>query len=162
MPFPYFGGKSKIAETVWTFLGDAPNYIEPFCGSAAVLLGRPTKPRTETINDIDGLLVNALRALQYNPDETAYWADYPVTEIDYNARHAWLRDQRLMVTESLKNDPMYHDTKMAGWWIWGANLKIGGPWCHDTNKEIPHLGDPGTGVNRMTLPHLGDPGRGVN
>ena len=40
-PFPYFGGKRRAASQVWQALGD-PGYVEPFAGSAAVLLGRPT------------------------------------------------------------------------------------------------------------------------
>ena len=40
-PFPYFGGKSRIAHLVWERFGDVPNYVEPFAGSLAVLLGRP-------------------------------------------------------------------------------------------------------------------------
>jgi len=38
-PFPYFGGKSLACETVWAALGDPKNYVEPFAGSAAMLLG---------------------------------------------------------------------------------------------------------------------------
>lgn len=40
-PFPYFGGKSKIADVVWSALGQPAHYIEPFFGSGAVLLARP-------------------------------------------------------------------------------------------------------------------------
>lgn len=41
-PFPYFGGKSKVSDLVWGLLGaDVMNYVEPFAGSLAVLLGRP-------------------------------------------------------------------------------------------------------------------------
>jgi len=54
-PFPYFGGKSKIADIVWKRLGDVPNYVEPFFGNGAVLLRRPHKPGIETVNDKDGL-----------------------------------------------------------------------------------------------------------
>lgn len=52
-PFPWFGGKSKVAAQVWERFGDTPNYVEPFAGSLAVLLGRETAPRVETVNDID-------------------------------------------------------------------------------------------------------------
>lgn len=31
-PFPYFGGKRRVAELVWSRLGDPINYIEPFAG----------------------------------------------------------------------------------------------------------------------------------
>jgi len=40
-PFPWFGGKSKVAEVVWRAFGYVPNYVEPFAGSLAVMLGRP-------------------------------------------------------------------------------------------------------------------------
>ena len=40
-PFVWFGGKRRVAPEVWAALGDVPNYIEPFAGSLAVLLGRP-------------------------------------------------------------------------------------------------------------------------
>jgi DNA adenine methylase len=38
-PFPWFGGKSRAAHLVWAAFGDVPNYVEPFFGSGAVLLG---------------------------------------------------------------------------------------------------------------------------
>ena len=40
-PFPWFGGKSRVAGLVWDRFGDVPNYVEPFFGSGAVLFGRP-------------------------------------------------------------------------------------------------------------------------
>ena len=43
-PFPWFGGKSRVAAVVWRAFGDVPNYVEPFAGSLAVLLGRPHAP----------------------------------------------------------------------------------------------------------------------
>lgn len=41
-PFVWFGGKRRVADQVWAALGDVDNYVEPFAGSLAVLLGRPT------------------------------------------------------------------------------------------------------------------------
>ena len=52
-PFPWFGGKSRVAHIVWSHFGDVRNYVEPFAGSLAVLLGRPTEPKIETVNDLD-------------------------------------------------------------------------------------------------------------
>lgn len=40
-PFPYFGGKARIADRVWQALGKVDHYLEPFFGSGAVLLRRP-------------------------------------------------------------------------------------------------------------------------
>lgn len=57
-PFPWFGGKRRIAPDIWAALGDTSGYVEPFAGSAAVLLARPSFQgrRAETLNDIDGWL----------------------------------------------------------------------------------------------------------
>jgi DNA adenine methylase len=87
-PFPYAGGKSWIAPQVWQRLGTVVNYVEPCCGSAAMLLARPTPGPIETINDLDGFLTNAYRAIRLAPDETAHWCDWPVVESDVHARHA--------------------------------------------------------------------------
>jgi hypothetical protein len=89
-PFPWFGGKRRAAATVWAALGDVGGYVEPFAGSAAVLLARPrfTGRRVETINDADGWLVNAWRAIQLAPNDVASHAWGPVCEVDYHARLA--------------------------------------------------------------------------
>jgi site-specific DNA-adenine methylase len=53
-PFPWFGGKSRIADIVWDALGPVDNYVEPFAGSMAVLLHRPDErwqSGAETVND---------------------------------------------------------------------------------------------------------------
>ncbi|MGN7861480.1 hypothetical protein ACTJI8_12940 [Microbacterium sp. 22303] len=169
-PFPYFGGKRRAAETVWARLGDVGGYVEPFAGSAAVLLARPDMPgrRVETINDADGWLVNTWRAIQQAPNDVAHHAAGPVTEIDYHARLAWLQERRTDGLISwLEGGPEVFDAKAAGWWLYVAACGIGDPWgpgpwrviddrLQDTRK-LPHLGDAG-GVNRK-LPHLGNAGQ---
>lgn len=63
-PFPWFGGKRRVASEVWTRFGAVDNYVEPFFGSGAVLLGRPTPfDGTETVNDLDGYVANFWRAV---------------------------------------------------------------------------------------------------
>ena len=76
-PFPWFGGKSRIAHVVWDRFGDVPNYVEPFAGSLAVLLARPHEARTETVNDLDCYLANFWRAVKCSPEEVAAHADWP-------------------------------------------------------------------------------------
>lgn len=162
-PYPWFGGKSRVAHLAWDRFGNVPNYVEPFCGSCAVLLERPHPPGTETVNDKDAYLANFWRAIRYNPSTTAAWADWPVSEVDLVARHKWLVDQPDFV-ERMKCDPEFHDCRIAGWWVWGLCSWIGSGWCvqrgnGDQPEQIPHLGDAGRGINRK-LPHLGDAGRG--
>lgn len=160
-------------KTVWDALGDPENYVEPFAGSAAMLLGRPNVGKVETINDADGFVANFWRAVSRDADEVAKHTDWPTIEADLFARHSWLVRHASGLFDKLHADPDYYDAKIAGWWCWGACNWIGsgwcsgtGPWVHDGSKlvdsrKLPHLGDAGQGVNRK-LPHLGDAGQGVN
>lgn len=170
-PFPYFGGKSKVAGTVWSRFEKVKNYVEPFFGSGAVLLSRPGEAGKETVNDADGLLANFWRALRAKPDEVAYHADWPVNENDLHARHSWLVEHKTSLQAKLEGDPDYFDVKAAGWWVWGMACWIGSGFCSGTGpwqvqeiegvRQLVHLGDNGRGVNRK-LVHLGDNGQGVN
>lgn len=128
-PFPWFGGKRRVADLVWSRLGDVPTYNEPFAGSLAVLLGRPHAPRVETVNDLDCYLANFWRALQHDPDQVAFYADSPVNEADLHARHRWLVEVARPTAERCMTEPDFFDAKIAGWWVWGQCLWIGSGWC---------------------------------
>lgn len=128
-PYPYFGGKSAAAALVWERFGNPANYIEPFFGSGAVLLARPGEPDLELVNDLDGLIVNFWRAIQSDPETTAYYADHPAFENDLHARHAWLVGRKESLQEQLEGDPDYYNAKIAGWWVWGMALWIGSGFC---------------------------------
>lgn len=189
-PYPYFGGKSRAAPEIWRRFGRVANYVEPFFGSGAVLLGCPYPGHTETVNDLDGLLCNFWRALQADPDAVAAHADYPVSELDLHARHAWLVRRRADVTALLEN-PAYYDAQIAGWWVWGISQWIGSGWCpmpgaqgwnRDGSlwRKRPNVGmdNDDKGVHRISLaspariadvgdlprkiPHVGDAGRGLH
>jgi DNA adenine methylase len=67
-PFTYFGGKTSIAERIVSFLPAHEHYVEPFAGSLAVLLAKPLSSM-ETVNDLDGLLVNFWRVLRDRPQD---------------------------------------------------------------------------------------------
>lgn len=167
-PFPWFGGKSRVAAAVWERLGDCPNYVEPFAGSLAVLLGRPTRHRggTETVNDSDGYIANFWRAITADPAAVAHWADWPVSEVDLHARNAWLTTRRSDFTAHLMGDPDWYDAKIAGWWVWGVCATIGDGWCAGAGPWTVAdgrlvLGATGQGITR-SLPHLSDRGQGIN
>ncbi len=173
-PFPWFGGKNQAAPAVWEALGDVPHYVEPFAGSLAVLLNRPHLANrtyfSETCNDLDGLLVNAWRGIQLQPDATAEAASNPVSEADLHARHLalvrWRAEHEL---EHLMGDPLWCDPVMAGWWIWGCSCWIGSGWCSgdhawvlgDGDRLVKRTDKGKPGVSRK-IPHLSDNGRGVN
>jgi len=170
-PFPWFGGKSKASDLVWQLLGDVPHYVEPFAGSLAVLINRPhpcNRPYySETVNDLDGFIVNAWRAIQHHPNEVADAASWPVIEADKTARQIavqkWRTDNTL---DLLAGDPTWCDPVIAGWWLWGVSVQIGaigGPWTSDPTtgriiKQPRQLRQPGV---KRDLPHLTDDGQGV-
>lgn len=160
-PFPWFGGKSRAAELIWARLGPVANYVEPFAGSLAVLLGRPHTPGTETVNDLDCYLANFWRAMVHAPKETASFADYPLNEADLHARHVALMEHKAEHREKMLIDAEYFDAKLAGWWVYGQCAWIGSGWTVEKSRKLAHLGDAGLGINRQ-LPHLGDAGMGIN
>ena len=147
-PLPYFGGKRRAAPLVWSALGNVDHFVEPFAGSAAVLLARPHVGRCETINDADGMVSNFWRAVKGAPDAVAAHCDWPVIEADLHARHGWLIGQRESLTERLIADPEWFDAKAAGWWCWGACAWIADGWCGERPyRKLPHLGNTGMGVH---------------
>ena len=83
-----------MVDMVWERFGNVQNYVEPFFGSGAMLLGAPwPSDRTETVNDLDGYLVNFWRAVKKNPFAVAEWADDIASEADLSARHLWLLER---------------------------------------------------------------------
>ncbi|MBT9173456.1 MAG: hypothetical protein DDT21_01857 [Syntrophomonadaceae bacterium] len=182
-PFPWFGGKSRVASQVWQALGDCQHYCEPFFGSGAVLLGRPHwhKNNTETINDADSYVCNFWRALSADPDTVAYYADQPVNETDLIAIHYWLiTEGKQKMIAGLESDPDYFDAQIAGRWVYGLCAWIGSGWCSGNgpwqnvngklekvsnatglNAQPHHPDNAGQGVNRQR-PHLGNAGQGVS
>jgi len=186
-PFPWFGGKSRVAHVVWRWLGDVNHYVEPFAGSLGVLLNRPRGHvgSTSTINDRDAYVANFWRAVSAAPEEVARHANWPVNETDLFSRHLWLVNSGRERLEALEADPEFYDAQVAGWWVWGQCAWIGGGWCsgkgpwhlskdggveriddvggtagQGVKRKRVHLGNAGRGVKRQ-LVHLGNEGQGV-
>ncbi|MFB6371564.1 MAG: DNA adenine methylase [Bradymonadaceae bacterium] len=165
-PFPYPGGKSSVADVVWAQLGDVDHYIEPFAGGLGVLLGRPQNhvASIETVNDADGYIVNAWRAIQQAPSQTARRIlSRPVSELDLHAWNKQLKQCREdgsleAMAEKLRDDPMYFDVEIAAVWIWGVCAWPGGGWTSKDHERRPVLARPGRGVhalkNRDSLQHV--------
>ncbi len=160
-PFPYFGGKRDVASLIWARLGRVRQYIEPFCGSAAILLTAPEPASLEVVNDMNGFIANFWRAVKNQPAEVAREADYPVSHIDLGGRHVWLMGQRERLGAELADPCWPGDARVAGWWLWGQCSWIGSGWCEWTGK-VPHASDAGRGVQALgQVPHAGNAGMGV-
>lgn len=151
-PFPYFGSKKRVADVIWSGLGNVSNYVEPFCGSLAILLANHNIPKIETVNDLDSVLVNFWRSVSKNPDEVAKYADFPVSQVELHARHTWLIEN---LTDDfrykMEHDPEFFDSKMAGYWIYGQSASIGDNWLKTKGlKALPLLSSAGGGIRGLT------------
>ena len=93
----YPGAKWGIAKWIIDFFPPHHSYLEPFFGSGGVLF---TKPRSniETINDLDGDVVNLFNWIRNDPERLAsaiYWTPYARQEYD----RAW-------AAQYTENDPL--------------------------------------------------------
>ena len=133
-PFPWYGGKRRWADRVLDRFGHVDVYAEPFAGSLAVLLASAPHKR-EVVCDTDGGICNFWRALAAAPDAVAHWADYPTIHDDLTARHRYLVQWVIEHADDLRTDPEYYDAKVAGWWVWGISIWIGGGWCQPNYRK---------------------------
>lgn len=103
-PFPYFGGKITLGPAIAALLPKHGHYVEPFCGSLAVLLAKD-RARHETVNDLDGALMTFWRMLRDRPADlervctltpharAEHEAAYDLDDIDdlERARRVWVQ-----------------------------------------------------------------------
>jgi len=102
-----------------------------------------------------------------------------VHNCDLHARHYWLLQRKADLQARLEGAPDFYDVKIAGRWVWGMCLWVGGGWCtangpwvvengelvrhsrRDTNHQAPHTDSVRRGV-RCRIPHMAGRGQGIN
>lgn len=117
-PFSYYGGKTTLAPKIAELLPAHDHYVEPFAGSLAVMLAKEPSA-AETVNDLDGDLVNFWKVLRDQPEELEractltphsreeYEASEALEGSDLErARRVWVR-----LTQGRS-----HSMKPTGWW----------------------------------------------
>lgn len=102
----YYGSKTRAAARIVDLLPPHDAYVEPFCGSLAVLMEKPPAGRFETVNDIDHDLMTFWRVLRERPEDlervcaltphsrAEYAACWPIAEaVDdlERARRVWVK-----------------------------------------------------------------------
>lgn len=117
-PFAYYGGKMSLAAEIAAVLPEHDHYVEPFAGSLAVLLAK--KPsRAETVNDLDGDLVNFWRTLRDRPEDLAHLALLtPHSRDEYESCKAERADddlERARRVWVLLTQGRSHSMKPTGW-----------------------------------------------
>lgn len=67
----YPGSKWSIARWIIDFFPEHHSYLEPFLGSGAVLFNKP-RSNIETVNDLDGNVVNLFEWIRQDPERLAH------------------------------------------------------------------------------------------
>jgi len=122
-PFSYYGGKTTLAPKIAELLPEHDHYVEPFAGSLAVLLAKEPS-RAETVNDLDGDLVNFWRVLRDQPKEmeracalTPHSREEYLASADLTKCADIERARRVFVRLTQGRS---HSMKPTGWW-YGRN-----------------------------------------
>ena len=74
----YPGSKWRIAKWIISFFPEHHSYLEPFFGSGAILFNKP-RSDIETVNDLDGNIVNLFEWIKKDPERLAreiYYTPY--------------------------------------------------------------------------------------
>ncbi|MCI1999576.1 MAG: DNA adenine methylase [Clostridia bacterium] len=71
----YPGSKWSIAQWIIDFFPEHHSYLEPFFGSGAVLFNKP-RSDIETINDLDGNVINLFECIRNDPEKLARYIYY--------------------------------------------------------------------------------------
>lgn len=69
--FKYPGSKWRMAKFIMGFFPEHHSYLEPFAGSLAVLMNKP-RSHIETVNDLDGNVINLFRWIKDDPERLAH------------------------------------------------------------------------------------------
>lgn len=127
----YPGAKWKLSEWICSNLPPHDVYLEPFLGSGAVFFGKEPV-RTETINDIDGNVVNLFRVIREQTRELC----------DAVALTPWARDE-CVLSHNLDNAAVDDDLERARlflvrcWQTFGSQVRGVSGWRNRTTGKSP-------------------------
>jgi DNA adenine methylase len=125
--FAYYGGKTGLAQRIVSLMPAHRVYIEPFAGSAAVLVAKPPSTH-EILNDVDGEIVNFFTVLRTRPDDLELACRLtPYSRDEYAAARAADPDEL---------DPV---ERARRWWVlstqsFGQTAKRGTAWCASVQR----------------------------
>lgn len=121
----YPGAKWRIANWVISHMPEHESYVEPYFGSGAILFSK-LPARIETINDLDGEVVNFFRVCREFPSELAY-----VVEMT-----PWARDEFDTACQIAPGDSIERARCFAVrcWMAFGASTDSTS-WRHSTGRK---------------------------
>lgn len=130
----YAGAKWRLADWIGGLLPPHEIYLEPFFGSGAVFF-RKAPARLETINDIDGNVVNLFRVLREQTEQLAALVELT----------PWARDEYYASYEKSGND--LEDARrflVRCWQAFGTMTAARTGWRHSATGVRPLCRNNGT------------------
>lgn len=106
----WVGGKSKLSKTIIDLMPDHQHYIEVFAGAAWVLF-RKTPSKCETINDVNGELINFYRTVKYHFDALVIELEHTLVSRQIYEDYQSISPQQL--TEIQRATRFYYLLKLA-------------------------------------------------
>lgn len=117
----YPGAKWGIAEWIISHFPPHHSYLEPFFGSGAVLFNKQ-RSAIETVNDLDGNVVNLFEWIRKDPERLAdaiYWTPYAREVFD----RAW--ETRHTERDSFQRAVNFYTLMMMGFGFRTNGVKVG-------------------------------------
>lgn len=136
----YPGGKWKIADWILSHLPEHKVYLEPFFGSGAVFFNK--KPSyIETINDLDGNIINLFRVCREQPEELAKLINLtPFSREEFINCYDIYSDDLDDVERARRTLVRYHQsfgTSNSSKNSWRNVQSAGGPRCATMWNDLP-------------------------
>lgn len=124
----YPGSKWGLADWIVGLMPPHRSYLEPFFGSGAVFFSKAPSP-IETVNDLDGEIVNLFSVLRRQPEElAAALALTPYSRQEYDAAWQKLSSGELRQADSLEQARCF---LIRCWQCQGCSLRKKAGWKHD-------------------------------
>jgi hypothetical protein len=152
--FPWVGGAGNAAPIVWDYLGVPTTLTVWFGGALGEIFACPDHVwraiKHVTINELEPLLLNALRAIARGPGGVATVIDRfsPLAECDLHAARRVVLDRREDLRVRLEADLDFCDVELAGLWLAAWSMWIGDykGFVEKTGRQLPAISSAGRGV----------------
>lgn len=135
----YPGGKWRIAEWIISHFPEHKVYVEPFFGSGAVFF-KKSPSYLETINDIDGNIVNLFRVCREQPEELARAISLtPFSRQEYEESYSICGDAVERARRTLVRYHQSFGTSNSSKKSWRNVQTYGGPRCATMWNDLPEI-----------------------